>query len=96
MDFFPASHKSHWLEEEGVTHHDRHVFCPSSDKKTNNLLQPTEGITNVKVGYINGVQVCRFTRQKLVTGRTDKIFDLNNPYYLLIADGATFGSSEYP
>ncbi len=47
----------------------------------------SEGYTNPKIKYVNGILKCSFTRMKQVTGLGSKHFNLDNEYYLLTANG---------
>ena len=47
-------------------------------------------MSNVEGSYMNGIFVCKFTRQKMIDG-DEKAFDLNNDYYMMVATGKAYG-----
>jgi hypothetical protein len=60
---------------------------------TPNLLdnnQPSIGLSDIQVSWINGVFECSFLRQREFSS-VNHYFPMNQAYYLLIAKGAVSG-----
>lgn len=44
-------------------------------------------MSNMAVAYVNGRLICSFEREIKNKSISDRFFDLNEPYYLLVAKG---------